>query len=1095
MTEETLFAGALEIVDPAARAAYLARECHEDPALRVRVEALLESHMQRGFLEQPAVGRAEIGIDIEKTLASDDPGLRGDESFELAGTVIGPYKLLQQIGEGGMGSVFMAEQTEPVRRTVAVKVVKAGMDSRQVLARFGAERQALALMDHPNIAKVLDADSTAQGRPYFVMELVKGTAITRYCDENRLTPKQRLGLFLQVCAAVQHAHQKGIIHRDLKPSNVLVGLYDGKPVPKIIDFGVAKAIGERLTEQTLFTGFGAVVGTPEYMSPEQAQLDNVDIDTRSDIYSLGILLYELLTGTTPLQRKRVERAALLEVLRLIREEEPPKPSSRVSTTEELGRIAANRNMEPRGLSGLIQGDLDWIVMKCLDKDRNRRYATANGIAADLQRYLLDEPVEARPPSAGYRFSKLIKRNKGLVIAATMVACALLAGIAGTTWQAIRAERARDNEAAHRKLAEKARDRTRDVLDAMTSGLTSDSLVTQSAISADQKKFLIEVLGYYREFAGEKADGERSRSLTANAAYRVATIEYRLGRTKEAITAFRSAKDAYQSLVSDFPSTPAYRHVLALSRGYLGVLLKAQGKLVEAQEECRHAIAIEEQLAADFPKEPKYRHQEAARHENLGTLLKDLGKYDEAQKEYFQAIDMQEKLVAEFPNSSTYRQYLAISLGNYAVLLSDQGKHAAAEAPSRRALEIRERLVADFPDETHHRQDLSAGYNNLGLLLYGLGKHGEAAEQYRKAISTSEKLAADFPSVPAHRRTLATAHNNLANALADSANPDDVEWQYRAALTIQERLAADSNASPNDRLALSRTHNNLGSLLGGLGKIAEADKHHQRAVNIQEKLVADFPSVPAYRQELANSHNNLAGLLYGLGKRAEAEEQLRAGLDIKARLASDFPDAPAHRRALATSYYNFGALVLDGGRAQESLQWFDRALATFTSELRDEAQNRSLRQYLRMCYVGRATAHDALADLAASAKDWDQALELCSPAEQLEVRADRAVSRLKGGQHASAVAEADDLTKSSEWKADRWYDFACVYAVASAKLSEKRHEYALRATELFKRALDAGWSDLVRIKEDPSLDALREREDFKMLIRELESAPSGAKNAG
>jgi serine/threonine protein kinase len=328
------------------------------------------------------------------------------------GTAIGPYKLIQAIGEGGMGTVWMAQQTAPVKRLVALKVIKPGMDSRQVLARFEAERQAVALMDHPNIARVLDAGATAAGRPYFVMELVKGVPITRYCDDHRLTPRQRLELFVPVCQAVQHAHQKGVIHRDLKPSNVLVAQYDGRPVPKIIDFGIAKATGQQLTEHTLVTGFGAVVGTLEYMSPEQAELNQLDIDTRSDIYSLGVLLYELLTGSTPLEKKRLKEAALLEVLRVIREEEPPRPSARLSTTDELPAVAANRGMEPKRLSGMVRGELDWIVMKCLEKDRSRRYETANGLAADVQRYLADEPVLACPPSAGYRLHKFARRHKG-----------------------------------------------------------------------------------------------------------------------------------------------------------------------------------------------------------------------------------------------------------------------------------------------------------------------------------------------------------------------------------------------------------------------------------------------------------------------------------------------------------------------------------------------------------------------------------------------------------------------------------------------------------------------------------------------------------
>jgi tetratricopeptide (TPR) repeat protein len=368
--------------------------------------------------------------------------------------MIGPYKLLQQIGEGGMGTVFMAEQTAPVQRKVALKIIKPGMDSRQVIARFEAERQALALMEHPHIAKVFDAGTTGAGRPFFVMELVKGVPITRYCDGHRLTPKERLELFVPVCQAVQHAHLKGVIHRDLKPSNVLVAEYDDKPVPKVIDFGVAKAAGPKLTERTMFTELGQLVGTLEYMSPEQAKLNALDIDTRSDIYALGVLLYELLTGTTPVEKNRLHEAAFDEMLRIIREEEPQKPSTRLSSTEELPSIAANRGLEPNKLSGLIRGELDWIVMKALEKDRNRRYETASSLAMDVQRYLADEPVQACPPSVGYRVRKFVRRNKRSLSMAAIVAGALLALVGAVGWM-VRDRTAREQGIAHDRATRQA----------------------------------------------------------------------------------------------------------------------------------------------------------------------------------------------------------------------------------------------------------------------------------------------------------------------------------------------------------------------------------------------------------------------------------------------------------------------------------------------------------------------------------------------------------------------------------------------------------------------------------------------------------------
>jgi WD40 repeat protein/serine/threonine protein kinase len=405
---------------------YLAEACDTDAELHRQVAHLLQVHREAGsFLEHPAAGPEAGGA------APPGTELYAAGRREGPDSVIGPYKLLQEIGEGGMGTVYMAQQSRPVKRLVALKLIKPGMDSRQVVLRFEAERQALALMDHQNIARVFDAGATESGRPYFVMELVKGVPLTKYCDEHRLTPRQRLELFIPVCQAIQHAHQKGIIHRDVKPTNVLVALYDGKPVPKVIDFGVAKAAGQPLTERTLVTGFGAVVGTLEYMSPEQSELNQLDIDTRSDIYSLGVVLYELLTGSTPLDKKRLRQAAFAEVLRIIREEEPQKPSTRLSkSTDSLPSVSAQRHTEPAKLTRLVRGELDWIVMKALEKDRNRRYESASALAGDVQRYLNDEAVLACPPSAWYRFRKFARRNKAALVTATAVAAAIVLTLAG-----------------------------------------------------------------------------------------------------------------------------------------------------------------------------------------------------------------------------------------------------------------------------------------------------------------------------------------------------------------------------------------------------------------------------------------------------------------------------------------------------------------------------------------------------------------------------------------------------------------------------------------------------------------------------------------
>ncbi len=909
-----------------------------------------------------------------------------------------------------------------------------------------------------------------------------------------------------------------MIHRDIKPSNVLVALYDDKPVPKVIDFGIAKATGAALTEHTLDTGIGAVVGTPAYMSPEQASLNNLDIDTRSDVYSLGVLLYELLTGSPPFARKELEKRGLLEMLRVVREEEPPKPSHKLSTADALPSLSANRGTEPKKLTGLLRNELDWIVMKALEKDRTRRYDTANGFAADVNRYLTGDAVQAHPPSTAYRVKKFVRRNRGQVIAASLVFLTLLAGILGTSWGLVEANRAAEEErkakveaesekanalasatsekaakfdalekeklAVEQKgKAEKARDRTRDVLDAMVSEVTGNSLTTQKEVSAEQKKFLESVLGYYREFAGENADDELSRSRHAQAALRVGQIEDRLGRREESAAAVRIARDGYASLVADFPGVLQYRQNLAGSHTNLGNQLSSLGRWPEAEQQYREGLMIQEKLAADFPAVRDYRRDLASSHNNLGNLLADLGQRSEAEEQYREGLMIQQKLATDFPAVRDYRHDLAVSHNCLGALLFDHSERAAAEEQWRKGLAIQEKLAADFPDMPAYRQDLAVSHSNLGSLLAGLDKRPEAEQQYRKGLAIQEKLAADFPAMPAYRQELARSHNGLGALLGGLDKRPEAEEQHRKGLAIQEKLAADFPDMPEFRRELAASHTNLGRLLG---KEDVKQEQYRKALAIQEKLAAKYPSVPVYRQELATSHNGLGTVFAALGKPMEAEEQFRKALDIFEQLAAKYPAVPAYRISLGNNCKNFGNLLRREGKPAESLEWLDRAIQTLQPVHEKNPHDTSAKTFLRDSHFGRAQTYDRLKKYAAAVQDWERAIALSPPDEQRQYRGGLALSQLNRGKFAEAIAELTELTKSEDWNASQWYNFSCAYSLASGKLADKKQEYADRAMELLQRAVKAGYKDTAHMEKDTDFAPLRGRDDFKKLLADLEA---------
>jgi serine/threonine protein kinase len=668
---EAIFFAALER-SPGDRAAFLDQACGGDADLRGRIDKMLaaQSHLG-GFLDQP---QAEAAPDPVRTGPTGPPA-------EVPGAILaGKYKLLQRIGEGGMGSVWMAQQTEPVKRRVAVKLIHS--DRGAVLARFEAERRAIALMDHPHIAKLLDAGTTGAaeaptmgaGRPYFVMELIKGIPLNDYCDQHKLSIADRLTLFRQICAAVQHAHQKGIIHRDLKPSNILVENHDDRPVPRVIDFGLAKALsGQALTERTLFTGFGTVAGTPLYMAPEQAKFNAIDVDTRADIYSLGVVLYELLTGTTPIERGQLKAAAFDEVLRVIRESEPPTPSKRLSSTETQPSVAANRQMESVKLCRLLRGDLDWIVMKALAKERDRRYETAGGLARDIERFLNHEPVLAGPPGAWYRLKKLVRRRRGPLLAASCVALALLGGVATVVAVQARANRelaAKNAELTEEKAKVEARNRElaaeqakvlareRQAIDAVKrfrdAVANEPQLMNNPALEGLRKRLLKEPLTFFRDLRNRlQADQDtRPESLArlARASFDLGALTDDIGDKQDALIAYRESLAICRQLAGANPAVAEYRNLLADSHYNIGKLLCETGKPAEGLKAFESAVGLNRKLARASPTVIDFQHGLASTHNQMGKLLQDAGKAAEALKALELALAIWQKLADATPAS-------------------------------------------------------------------------------------------------------------------------------------------------------------------------------------------------------------------------------------------------------------------------------------------------------------------------------------------------------------------------------------------------------------------------------------------------------------
>ncbi len=831
MTEETLFHEAL--AKPSTeRAAFLDAACDGQPELRAAVEAMLAAHEAAGATLNPPSGAS---LEATRTSApepdnadatapdrtgpyvpapdADDPAAPHRRVGAIGTVVAGRYTLVEVIGEGGMGSVYLAEQSEPVKRQVALKLIKSGMDSRTVLQRFEAERQALALMDHPNIARVYDGGTTPTGHPFFVMELVHGIPITRFCDDHRLDIQARLELFVTVCQAVQHAHQKGIIHRDLKPGNVLVTEVDGRPSPKVIDFGVAKATEQKLTDESI-ADVGLIIGTPTYMSPEQADPSAVDIDTRTDVYALGVMLYELLTGAPPIDSKQFKRGAILEMLRMVREVEPQKPSTRVSTADALPSIASNRDIEPAQLKRALQSDLDWIVMKALEKDRNRRYDTANGFAADIQRHLMFEPVLAAPPSRSYRMRKFVRKHRGPVLAAAVVLLALIASVAISVTAAVLIWQEQKKTEAERARA-------------------TENADTAIKVVRDLSRYVSLV-----ELSGGQGVSDQQRRTTLD-----------------------TALVSYERLLALHPDDADVRANVARTHRYRANLCRLMNETVEAEKSYREASRHYSELAAAHPEESSHRKDVALTARDYALFLKTLGRLKESTEILDVSIRLYEEFVRDSPDSAHNQRMLAMMLLDRAQLDYLLGGFAETERHARRSVELYARMAEKAAASPEPLDPLFRGMAEirLAIALRDLARIDDALVVHDRAVERFAGLARlSATRDNLHEYCLAQAERALTWARVPGRRAAGVAELDRAILGC-EKLVKQFPRVPAYLRSKGMGTLYRGRLNGLQGQREAAARDLNAAAKVFEGLVGKHPAIPVYRSYLGQTYMALGQL--------------------------------------------------------------------------------------------------------------------------------------------------------------------------------------------------------------------------------------------
>ncbi|MFO0816990.1 MAG: serine/threonine-protein kinase [Pirellulales bacterium] len=983
MTEEDLFESLVK-APLEARNWLLEQKCGSDAVLRERLRLLLEAHDRSNLLDDPLptvemeAAAGQLRGEQTGCLPSTDSPLP-----EKPGVKIGPYILEQRLGEGGMGAVWVASQNEPVKRRVALKLIKAGMDSREILSRFEHERQALALMEHPNIAKVLDAGITAEGRPYFAMELVNGLPLTRFCDEARLTTEQRLEVFTQVCSAVQHAHQKGIIHRDLKPANILVTLIDGKPAPKVIDFGVSKAISNNVLGRTTMTNFGAVVGTLDYMAPEQAGYSGADVDTRADIYALGVILYELLTGLKPFDPQRLCKAALDEVIRIIREEEPSKPSTRISSAESRPSLAAARGEEPSRLARKIRGDLDWIALKCLEKDRNRRYETANQLAMEIKRYLADEPVLAGPPTASYLLRKFLKRNRRQVAVAGVVLAALIGGLFASLWQmnrAIVAEHSaslsRDAEVAQRIKAEanairalEGSRQTREALEAVTDDVVRTLFVRATRLTEDERRFFNRLLAMYdrlAEFDGDDTDAA-SRRMTGY--WRVTEIQTRLGAYEDATVVFERMADSQAEIADRHPENPSHRlaHV-AMLRGAFN-MLKFAGRNDNAEEFLKRAEDSLRLASVSHPENLDVRELEITLAHDRALLI-ELGS-PEREATFRKLAREAEELLQTAPERSGV---LAVTLSCLREQLNELSAQERYEEVLENGAEQLELLKADRPAVARQGVDFILSqqantHRELGRALASLGRTEEAIIAYNRGLEFARQRR-DAGLARAFQWDIVWDQLRMLHTGLAALHESQKQWKesaagYREALAATERWAEFVHDQRPIILTKDDLQRDLARVLQLGGAREEAIVALLACAEFREKHLDQFDKPRDYRSSVPGCCDQAAQILSELGRWEESLVQRKRAIALYQALLAETPDEPPFslriRNQLGWAQIALSSALFSRQEVASGLEVMEQAIAAFQEQLVGVADDEESRKLKRVASHGIATAHHKLAD--------------------------------------------------------------------------------------------------------------------------------------